>query len=612
MHIRYLIILLCLCIGIGTSCLSLDLSKQNEIVLKDFFRCLFENSEGSYVLFGKKPVCINGYNLKDRFRLETDLHKMSVYLREGARVWKKLHLGKSESNIIIHIYDNEDSLAENWVHILVINRELFVKTVNANLSLFQYVLGPTITPLALLEKLTDSKQTFHGVLKNDKVLIGILLGFGTQNALYVSRLEELEDNDILNDIPPYKSHVLHCIQQDPHLKDKILLSEYSEEHSKDLKPSFGYKSISEEMADLYSKLEISSQKLAQRTPQYVFGRLKNDNETDEIIKELEETQALIAEKLKSDDFLMEVLAEIFPSETFSTQKEDSAHFLFSFKKDEIDQMGNIVAVNIFEQLKNENDDYIEAFFRGMKDANLLKLFEAHHPRSSEYNINKVLLKANENIKNCDKKFHQIHQDKRFACLIPFKLYSRTLTEGSGEKLLDQTNVIVHYTMKANDHLLCDTRIGGIPKEMDLSQTISGFAHGVQGMHVGEIREILIHPSLGYGLYTTLDKGAELQAVVQLEKILEGSSTKLPKLEFDEIAQDIKPDLEMIIKDQAKEVGYFFGYQSWKHYRHGNMYYNLNQILQIIKKLRHGENIQIPPFIDIHELLNQLHWNIYHQ
>ena len=53
--------------------------------------------------------------------------------------------------------------------------------VKSNLPLFQYILGPEVTPEKLLTKLTDPNESFHNVLNENKTLIGILLGFGTHN-----------------------------------------------------------------------------------------------------------------------------------------------------------------------------------------------------------------------------------------------------------------------------------------------------------------------------------------------------------------------------------------------------------------------------------------------
>lgn len=183
------------------TCYGFEISVEDTVILENFFRTMIEKSEGGYVLYDSKPICINGYYDKDYFQNESEQHKTSVFLREGMKRWKEFNL--PPSNIIVHGYNNEDTSAKNHVHILFINKKLFLKTVQENLSLFQYVLGPDVNPQGLLAKLTDPQETFHGVLKDDKVLIGILLGFGTQNSIYVSRMENLHDMLLSAEVIPF-------------------------------------------------------------------------------------------------------------------------------------------------------------------------------------------------------------------------------------------------------------------------------------------------------------------------------------------------------------------------------------------------------------------------
>ena len=165
---------------------ALDLSNHERDVLEGFFRVMIEKSEGGYVLFGRKPICIHGFHVEDYFIQENERHLSNVYLREGAYLWRKLNFNNKDENIIIHIYQRPDTLAKSYIHVLLINKELCLNVIQKNLSLFQYVLGPNVTPSALLNKLIDPNESFHHVLREDKVLIGILLGFGTQNSLNLS------------------------------------------------------------------------------------------------------------------------------------------------------------------------------------------------------------------------------------------------------------------------------------------------------------------------------------------------------------------------------------------------------------------------------------------
>lgn len=581
---------------------------HEEAVLSEFFHTLLEESEAGYVLKGKKPVCINGFNLQDRFLTENAFHKMSVYLKEGANVWKKHNFGKYKSGIIVHVYNKGDSLVKNCVHVLVIHRDLFINTVNSNLPLFQYVLGPEITASSLLDKLTDPEQTFYDVLKDDKVLIGIILGFGTQNALYGSRLENLEESCMEVDLAPFKSKAAKIVQKNPHLKDLVLLSSHSDEQSKNLKPSFGYSTLQEEISKLREKIEISSQKLASGAPYFIFGRLKNDAETNRLVHELEETQEKIAKQLNMPTFLTEALKQIFPNEEINVNKSDDQGVLFTFDHEDTRQLPNLVALNIFNNLRDEKAEYIEAFFLGMKDFDTQITLDESPPHSLDYEINKTLLEAHQNLLLSNAKFRLLDHDEQFKCLVPLSLYYRTLKEGKGRKLSNQTSVVLKYTIMTPDNeTLCDLFTA---KSLDLSETISGFAYGVRGMHVGEIREIFIHPTLAYGLYTSFEKGIYLQAIVQLIDIdKEDASKAFPELVYADFLQDIKPDLEETYKTQAREVGYYSGYNAWKHYKLESQYY-LDEVVETLNRLRKGEEITIPPSVNFQKVINQLHWNIY--
>jgi len=251
-------------------CQALELSSEESSVLEKFFRVMLEKIEGGYVLFEKKPVCINGFHVRDDFTKECETHIASVFVREGAAKWKRLNLNCSNQDMIIHIYNHEDSLVTDYIHILFINRDLFLGTVKSNLPLFQYVLGPDITPAGLLEKLTDPNTTFHSVLKNDKVLIGILLGYGTQNSLYVSRIEQLQEALLGSEQPPLKSLLSKPgefqSEFQREFQRKLLLKTCPPNLGANIMPSFGYVSLKEEIQGLVKKIDDSSQSLAGDNP----------------------------------------------------------------------------------------------------------------------------------------------------------------------------------------------------------------------------------------------------------------------------------------------------------------------------------------------------------
>ncbi len=67
----------------------------------------------------------------------------------------------------------------------------------------------------------------------------------------------------------------------------------------------------------------------------------------------------------------------------------------------------------------------------------------------------------------------------------------------------------------DDTILNDTWDTKNAIKINLHDAIAGLAWRMRGMQEGEIREIFLHPSVAYGIYTTLDKGIYLKIEVQL-------------------------------------------------------------------------------------------------
>ena len=257
-----------------------QLSQEDVEVLKVFFQALVENSEAGYVFNGVKPVCLEGFFKEDPLYIDSSLHKQSVAYREGLKKWIKLK--PQLKDILIHAYNNHDSASEAYIHLLVINRPLFLETVEKNLPLFKYVLGPLVTPQKLLDALTSPTNNFSDVVKDDNVLTGILLGFGTINSINGSRLEEIEKLCVDSpDIPPFASSVqlIPGLNENyknflPFQSSEDLISNISDRLSQ-LQPSFGFNTIAEEYRALSTTSQVSSPKLtlSNRASYLVAGKM---------------------------------------------------------------------------------------------------------------------------------------------------------------------------------------------------------------------------------------------------------------------------------------------------------------------------------------------------
>lgn len=77
---------------------------------------------------------------------------------------------------------------------------------------------------------------------------------------------------------------------------------------------------------------------------------------------------------------------------------------------------------------------------------------------------------------------------------------RVLRPGTGAARARPTSTVeVHYSGWTTDGRLFDSsRTRGAPAQFPLSGTIAGFAEGVTGMAVGEVRRVWIPEALAYG------------------------------------------------------------------------------------------------------------------
>lgn len=613
---RKIITLLNILLCMSSLSFALELSLQDQAVLEKFFLTLIQDSEGGYVLAGNKPVCINGFKEKDYFLHESENHKTSVFLKEGVNVLKAKLPRKTSSNIILHYYDKPDPAISNWVHLLLVNQEIFFKTVNANQPLFQYVLGPEVRSSTLLEKLIDPEQYFHSVLKNDKVLIGIILGYGVQNALYESRMEMLMDSHLAPELPPFKSLLPEYIHSHPAMKEMMLVM--SEQISPEkVEASFGFNTTNEEMRTLYAQMDVSSPNLSQKKPSFIFGKLKSDSETHALIPRLEQTQEVLEELIDSEDFLPQLLKQVYPDQSFVFEK-GSEPFYFSFKEETLQWLPVIVASNLYVHLQDESEIYRKAFLEGIQKANS-PISERPQPMFQEYEMARILLNTKYNLEEARVKFSQLDNDPDYIRVVPQGLYYKQLEKGSQNRVSSETNVLLHYTITTSKNtLLSDTRLSGVPKWVDLNQTIPGFAFAVKGMGVGESREVYIHPDYGYGFLTTLnEKGSYLKVVVQLldidSHVAEDVGVKVvndrSNLAFVQVDQEIPVDIETRFSELVQARGLYDGFSVWEHYKKFPKISNA-QVLECLQKLSSGHEFTLPEFLNEGEILNQLHWNIY--
>lgn len=163
--------------------------------LELFFRTAFANDGLGYTIFGEKPMTVVSFfdPLASMKRSLIDCSFCS-FNAENLRTKKGCELLEKYRSLFcsktIKIKKCKNFIANDVNCILFINVGVFTKTVDDNLSDFKKILGETITPDLLLERILQTDDVFGEVLKNHQGLIGTLLGYGRNNAWLFHQREE--------------------------------------------------------------------------------------------------------------------------------------------------------------------------------------------------------------------------------------------------------------------------------------------------------------------------------------------------------------------------------------------------------------------------------------
>lgn len=543
-------------------------------ILEKFFRTFLSESQGGYVLYGSKPICTEGILPQETnlLILGDDLHKRNVIFKQGLKVWEKSP--RKNRKYLIHFYEKP---SYGWQQIALINREAFLTTVERNLPLFQYILGPKVSPEGLFEKLINPEESFSSVFLDNKVLIGIVLGFGTQNALYASREENLIDSLSQKERIPFKS-----------LNSST--------------PSFDYFSLDEELDYLNQSLYISKDLITKSDP-YIpwFSCLKN-KQTKMLIKSYSNTQGKVSQVLKSKRFIREILNKFgiqLNQLNFSMLQSNTGY-----------NWPSLIANAITQGMLEHDQEWIDSFVEGMKayeqTATVLPADQWYQLLDS-YRVSETAVKRKENLNQCEAMFSQLSKRRDLISLVPGKLYYKVTQQGCNKTQEIPSSVRIDYMIK--NHLgkvLCAQS----SEEVDLSKVICGLSIAIKEMAIGEEREIYIHPSLAYGESSNFPPNIGLISTVKLKEII--TQEKEPSLSFISLelsaANMDESQLQKEYHQRRCQVAFHLGEKTWAHFKKGqDVGYCLDLVLEnLLNKNKHS--VSLTP--EMNEALAELHWRIY--
>ena len=156
---------------------SVQMTPEEHYYLATFFNVILFSDDFSYLLFGSKPVACTSFEKSIPFNFSYEcVSGFNFTINKGLEVFKKYRHLFSSRNIIVHLSEDAD-----YTYLLMINRENLLKTLEEHINDFQQVLGQNYTTDSLFAQITG-KEYLADVIKNHEALLGILLGYGRNNA----------------------------------------------------------------------------------------------------------------------------------------------------------------------------------------------------------------------------------------------------------------------------------------------------------------------------------------------------------------------------------------------------------------------------------------------
>lgn len=519
----------------------ITLEHASRNMLTSFFTSL------GYVLYGNKPMCIVPI---DEFS-KIPKASLSCNLDMTEFKWFDFIAGLN-----IQPHDKKYPFVEckiNYLrHLIFINRNLFIETVNKNLSLFRLILGRTLTAESCLDALLKSGDQFYDTLKSSKLLLGVLLGYGTQNALLVSREEDftcdLGDDRIHF---PFESYETFIGSQQV--------------------PSVGFSNIEEEQKKLCSLIQLSTDiKNFDYCPIPHFGCDPSLKETKDLLALYEKNRESIIHIIKEENVLTKLLNRLCTTVSGAVKPPHDLGkqiYRISFEDSSVlKKFVDCAVLNLFQQCEDphfKEKPLIETVLRGMKCAEengFCPLPDWAGSWSRGYSAWRIF-EQYVNGRKASRLLQGLAKENDVIACIPKYVYHKVLVKGKGAPATNHIkNVSFHFSLYADDGTLMDS---GTLKKVALEKLIPGVAYSLVGMQKGEEREIYMHPKYAY---ESPLRPSMLLTTAQIKLLdFEESETKatLPKAHADTF--DAK-HFQEFLNGYKKVKGascFYSGYHFWK-------------------------------------------------
>jgi hypothetical protein len=437
-------------------------------ILDSGFRRILRSFSG-YVLYGDKPMCIESIH---SCPVSLSFDEQSSAKEHFFQILKEWNLSSLDRRYLFLF-----TQYAGYTHLIVINREAFIKIVNENLALFRYVLDPFLTAEGLLKDLAENQDRFYDIIKDDIALLGILLGYGTNNSIAHRRTEFLLQK---TKQPHLKFPYLSCI-------------------SSNTRPSRGFQTLEAEL-DFSCSRAKGSWGLSKHAiyPIPCFGCYSNSDESITLLKTYEKNRKDLVAAVEQENFLDTFLERIFTT-TSNTVKAPNVkvHKSLFNPKDET-QLLNQFGRAILAETKIDGKQLVQFFLNGMRDCENGILSDL-----DDLSIQRELLplsldlRDRKNLENAEKLLTKLSKSKNWVSLAPQNVLYKTLKKGRGSPASSKVqNVVFHYSFYTSDNRNQTT--AGTIRCSNLGKLIPGLAHLLTEMKKGEERLAYFHPRYAYG------------------------------------------------------------------------------------------------------------------
>lgn len=217
--------------------------------LEAFFKQIVVEEGGFNVLFGTKPMALSGFYEKPELgnaAWRFFFSQANLQTRKGYQIWKK----EKSKHVFPNYYLVELPNDPNYTVLLLIHKKRFLLVVEHYLQEFQKVLGEKITPAEVLSRMTSGEYSYAEALKDNHFLLGLLLGYGKENASLFQRHMDLDpEKNIFSLTIPRPSASFHSREEE---RDYIVQT-YCDFNTRSVPPDFNFLFLNDTIAFMKNK-----------------------------------------------------------------------------------------------------------------------------------------------------------------------------------------------------------------------------------------------------------------------------------------------------------------------------------------------------------------------